>query len=173
MSSLSDRFPDTCAACGLEHEVELWFIVDEDERPDLIRAVIEGDTLREIPCPRCGQLVASYDPLLVYRPRRGGMEAVLLTHCEHLDVEKKRESASYLLGRLEQTLGVPSGETVLLEVPWRLMPAILTRNFEADVATPDHLLRLPEEIAPVYLSMLHTIRHDRGLAPEGGPTGVL
>ena len=61
----------------------------------------------------------------------------------------------------------------MLEVPWRSTPGLLLRDFERDLVTPDELLGLPGEFGDSYVSMLHTIRHDRGLTPEGGATDLL
>jgi hypothetical protein len=108
-------------------------------------------------------VLTPYDPLLVYRPRRGDVKALLLTFYEHSDLEELRVATSYYLDRLEREAGIRREEAVLLQVPWTLVPLVVLRDFERDLLTPDELLLdLPAAIADTYLSMLHSVRRDQG-----------
>jgi tetratricopeptide (TPR) repeat protein len=58
----------TCANCSTTVEGQVWLIINTTNRPDL-RQRLYDETLRDLTCPNCQQLVQHIDaPLLLYRP---------------------------------------------------------------------------------------------------------
>jgi hypothetical protein len=167
MASISISTEGACQGCNAEQTLEIWLVVDADERPDLIRRICDGG-MREFPCPRCGAVTVSPEPLMIYRPAQGAEKALLLTNVEHVTPDVKLERLGQYVGWLSREVGFPVSVATTLAVPWERLPMILARDFEADVRSPDHLIRLPADVADQYISMLHEIRHDRGLSKEGG-----
>jgi hypothetical protein len=143
-------------------EINAWAVIDADERPDLIRRILEG-TLSRFSCPNCGNVFELTLPLLIYRPGEGGLLALFYTPDPELTREQNMSYANSRIRSLLQALGPDYvGEVVsVTPVPWPLLPLLLARNLKADLNTPDSQLDLsglPASTARAYLEMLDMLR---------------
>ncbi|MDJ0702214.1 MAG: CpXC domain-containing protein [Leptolyngbyaceae cyanobacterium MO_188.B28] len=58
----------SCPHCHQTTTADIWLIVDQAARPELVQKIINGE-LNSLMCPNCGQSIGEIDrPLLVYRP---------------------------------------------------------------------------------------------------------
>jgi hypothetical protein len=65
-SSVSSSVTLSCPRCGTQWEADVWVVVDETERPDLVKRIREH-TLHGANCPYCDQSKEISAPLLVFR----------------------------------------------------------------------------------------------------------
>jgi|HigsolmetaAR201D_1030396.scaffolds.fasta_scaffold05998_2 hypothetical protein len=56
-----------CSACGQNFTVDVWTLVDAEERPDLAEALLEG-VLHTVACPHCQTSQQVVAPLLLHDP---------------------------------------------------------------------------------------------------------
>jgi predicted nucleic-acid-binding Zn-ribbon protein len=92
----------TCLKCGKQSTVEVHMIVDVDERPDLLQAIL-NDTFFMSTCPHCGSKGFSDTPLLVFRPKQE--PHLLFCMAEGMSPEWNMQQAKELLGRLKKSVG--------------------------------------------------------------------
>lgn len=67
--SHSEKVAVTCGSCGEKFEVEVWFIIDAVERPDLRQELFE-ERLNIVSCPRCHEEGVLDVPVLYHDPER-------------------------------------------------------------------------------------------------------
>jgi hypothetical protein len=69
-NSIAERAQATCPTCERAFVADLWVVVDEAERPDLIELARERQ-LHDLVCPECGGTAGHADSaLIIYRPGR-------------------------------------------------------------------------------------------------------
>ena len=69
-NSIAEPAHATCPVCNEAFVADLWLVVDEAERPDLIELARER-RLHDLVCPRCGGTAGHADhDLVVYRPTK-------------------------------------------------------------------------------------------------------
>ncbi len=59
----------TCPACKQPFSVEVWLVVDRQERPDLTKLIMDGE-LNVASCPHCGAAGGVNHPLLFHDGER-------------------------------------------------------------------------------------------------------
>lgn len=91
-----------CVRCHQPVEVEVWIIVDIDERPDLLASLRDG-TLNDTTCPACGHVATVNAPLLIFRP--GAEPALLFCPSRGESPEQAEEQAMALVGMFRADLG--------------------------------------------------------------------
>ncbi|MER7466587.1 CHAT domain-containing protein [Streptomyces sp. NPDC097981] len=157
-----------CEQCGQERGAPVWRVIDARERADVLAAPVPGvPGVSWADCPVCGTRTHIEAPLLVLRP--GAAAPLLLAVSvaelgggpppsgEPLLAEAARAGA--FLG------GVFPGEAIPL--PRRLLPHVLARDLERDLADPESACReLEPEGAPtvanyrIFLEYLGEARAD-------------
>ena len=102
INSTAERTQVECSTCGAV-TAEIWLIIDDTERPDLVRLLRE-DMLHRVSCPTCGADLIEVDaPVVLYRPHRD--PAVLFLPAKHTTAEEDDEHAGALLSELRDRLG--------------------------------------------------------------------
>lgn len=98
----------TCRACQKPFTVDLWLIIDEHERPDLIE-LVRIDELHGLTCPHCGDQGQLDAPLLIYRPQAAheaaGAPPLIFSPARRTTDEQDQQHAEQLLGLLANSLG--------------------------------------------------------------------
>ncbi|CAM5651222.1 hypothetical protein SALBM135S_05118 [Streptomyces alboniger] len=123
-----------CERCGRECEAPVWRVVDARERPDVLAAREPG--LARVDCPGCGEGAYVDAPLLVLRP--GAVAPLLLG----LSIEELRGGPSRSgLAVLEEAARDGAFrddvfEGPALPLPRGLLPVVLGRDLERDLADP-------------------------------------
>ena len=106
--SHSERATVTCGSCGQQFEVEVWFIVDAAERPDLREEVLE-ERLNVVSCPQCHEEGMIDVPVLYHDPEREFLFFALPSReMEVTGEEELRELVATLLSILLNS--IPEGE---------------------------------------------------------------
>ncbi|ATL31198.1 CHAT domain-containing protein [Streptomyces formicae] len=123
-----------CEECERESDAVVWRVIDARERADVLAE--PGQGLSWVDCPGCGTRAYVDAPLLVLRP---GVTAPLLLA---LSLDELRgdssESVTALLGEAERSgafLG-DAFEGQLIPLPRRLLPVVLARDLDRDLADP-------------------------------------
>ncbi|SLK00916.1 CHAT domain-containing protein [Arthrobacter sp. P2b] len=102
-NSSAERIEKQCPTCGATAVADVWLIVDESERPDLVRS-LRDDVLHGVSCTNCGSDVGQIDaPVVLYRPQRE--PAVLFFPAKQTSAEEDHENAFFLLTKLRDALG--------------------------------------------------------------------
>ena len=117
-----------CPACSQPVDVEVWLILDGQERPDLLELAREG-ILHQVTCPHCSQEFGLDAPLLVYWPDRP--PHLLFLPPQQTSAEQDRELAAGLVSVLRGSLGDAWQEAWVEQmptVPRQLLGAFLTDN---------------------------------------------
>ncbi|NOZ49058.1 MAG: hypothetical protein GXP37_03290 [Chloroflexi bacterium] len=145
----------TCPQCRRAFQVDVWLIVDADERADLLQRIGSG-TLHDQACPHCDHKGQVDAPLLVYRPQAA--PRLIFSPAQNTTAEQDREQGDALLGTLAQNLG-DAWQDVWLEqiatVPRSLLPATLSDDPEAALRemkaqAEGELARLQEEYPETF-----------------------
>jgi hypothetical protein len=162
MHSSSVTVQGSCENCNAPFEIDAWAVIDADERPDLIRRIFEG-SLSRFSCRSCGIVFELTVPLLIYRPREGGLRALFYVLHPEWTRQQNTDYANGLISLLLEALGADHvGDPVgVMPVPRPILPQLLARSVKADLRTSDSLLDLsglPARTADAYLEMLHMLR---------------
>jgi CpXC protein len=160
MRSLAGAAVEVTCGRGHPFSIEVWLVIDMEERPDLAEKVMDG-SIRVFACPVCGAEVETGDPLLIYRPSQGGTERMIFANSSDDDVQDK---ANLLVGLFSRESGVAQDEIAIIPVPWDLLIPVLRRDIDGDLETPDAYLDLPAELGISYRQALAVLRADRGLS---------
>lgn len=119
-----------CPECGNSIDLEIWFIVDIAERPDLAQRLREGENLHAAACPKCDYVGGVDAPLLVHDP---GLERVFFVPAQGTTKEQDRELARNLMGMFAQSFETPPGYLVNFQsVPRELVASLLAPEAEED-----------------------------------------
>jgi hypothetical protein len=94
--SFAEPLEVTCPHCGQPFSLEIWLIVDGEERPDLARRILDG-TLHDARCPSCGQTGQVPAPLLFHDRRT---QRVLFGVPQGMDEREWHQTAEDLLWTL-------------------------------------------------------------------------
>jgi hypothetical protein len=115
-----------CRECGQYFDVDVWTIVDIDERPDLLVRLRDG-TLHDLICPNCGHPATVNTPLLIVRP--DAKPVLLFSPAKGSTRDQDEEQVEALVGMLRQHLGVAWRDEWLEKgvtgVPRESLPLIL------------------------------------------------
>ncbi|MBN1486028.1 MAG: hypothetical protein JW981_00215, partial [Anaerolineae bacterium] len=135
MSNTYAEHPDlTCPACDENFTVEVYLVVDINERPDLLPTLKEG-TLHTFFCPACQHTAELDVPLLIVRP--GGTPPLLFSPAQRTSQEQDHEHAVGLVGHLQVSLGDAWDDGWLAEgltgIPRQLLSVILDGDDPATV----------------------------------------
>ncbi len=124
--SYSEKAPIPCSACGEEFEVEVWFIVDASERPDLREALL-SQQLNVVSCPHCGQKGLVDVPILYHDPDHEFVFFALPTEGLEEDEARLRSLITTALAFLLQSIPEEERKPYLNTVRVvRGMPALAT-----------------------------------------------
>ena len=106
--SFSQTTTFTCPTTQKDFDVELWLIIAQDERPDLIAKVKDG-TIHQISSPFTQEQVGEMDvPLMIYQGER-----LLISPAQNTTIEEDQEQMGGLLSQLSQTLGQEAVQNLL------------------------------------------------------------
>jgi hypothetical protein len=126
--SITAQTDATCPHCGSEFRARLWVIVDLAGSPELI-PLIRDDSIHYITCLLCGRGMGKADtPLLIYRP--GYKPAVLFSPAFYSTGEDIKESSTFLMERLQQSVGASWRDEGIGVVPRPRLGAVLTTNLD-------------------------------------------
>lgn len=104
LRSHSEKATITCSSCGHQFEVEVWFIVDASERPDLRQEVLD-ERLNVVSCPQCHEEGILDVPVLYHDPEREFLFFALpAREMEVTGEEELRELVATLLSVLLQSI---------------------------------------------------------------------
>ena len=102
--SHSEKATITCGSCGQQFEVEVWFIVDAAERPDLREDLLE-ERLNTVSCPHCHEQGVLDVPVLYHDPEKEFLFFALPARdMEETDEAELRELVSTILSFLLQSI---------------------------------------------------------------------
>jgi len=101
-NSLIQQTSLTCPICDNTFESEIWFIIDTNEKPDLIEKALVG-TLNTLICPQCGNQVSIDAPLLIYLA--GQEPRLVFSPSQSTSQDEDQQQAYSLLEMIHQTLG--------------------------------------------------------------------
>lgn len=101
-----------CAACQQPFSIDVWVILDQTSRPDLIQQ-LKNETLNPLVCPHCEhQMGMADEPLLVYRPNQA--PPLLFAHADKtLLGEDQAHNMHHLVEHLLQDLHSDDQEWVM------------------------------------------------------------
>jgi tetratricopeptide (TPR) repeat protein len=116
--SYSESTTVTCPDCGQAFPIEVWFIVDSTERPDLVERIQRG-TIHILTCPHCSHQIGFDAPLLVHDAER---QRVIYAPPQGTSEEQAHQIAAQLVGQLAETFAEPL-PTYLQQV--QAVPAVL------------------------------------------------
>lgn len=131
--SFSQPLERQCPSCPQLVGTEVWLIVDQAARPDLVQSIIEGG-FNTATCPHCHQSLGEADqPLLIYRPNQ--QPPLIFTHAEAtaFGVDQAHEMQQ-LVQRLLDSLDSDDDEWVmegLQRVPRYRLGEVLNQTLEA------------------------------------------
>lgn len=137
--------------------------MDTEERPDLLAKIMDA-SIRRFPCPSCGTTADSIDPLLVYRPREGGIGAMVFASSTPYEQEHLQTEGGHLANWVATQLGADPHDIGIVPTTWALLPAFMERNLQQDLETPDAQLDLSPELGATYRDILRQLRADQGLS---------
>jgi hypothetical protein len=125
-----NRRPCPAPAAGAAIGVDVWLIIDVDERPDLLQRILET-TLGDTTCGRCNRIVFKAEaPLLLFRP--SDEPVVLYSAPPDATSEEARKGAPVLVGVLRERLGADWDERWTINgvptVPRELLRKALTEG---------------------------------------------
>ena len=103
----------TCPSCGKPFTAEVWLVVDRQERPDLVDAIMQGE-LNVAACPHCGAEGGVNHPLLLHDAQRRQVTVAM-----PLTVRGEaaaRELVGELLGRLLAAVSAADHEPYMGQV---------------------------------------------------------
>lgn len=111
--SQSERADLTCPTCGTPFDAEIWLVVDRQERPDLVRLIMDGE-LNTATCPHCGAEGGVNHPLLFHDAQRQQMLAAIPLTVQGPDAA--RQLVGDLLDRLLAAIPPPERLPYLGEI---------------------------------------------------------
>ena len=91
-----------CARCGQSMDLMRWFIVDGEERPDLLELIAQG-RLHDSVCPRCCYRNRLESDLLLFRPQADPV--LVFSPVRGASAEECRQVGQMFLRKLVQQLG--------------------------------------------------------------------
>ena len=101
-----------CPHCHQTLTADIWLIVDQSARPELIQKMIDGEW-NILMCPNCNQLISETDePLLIYRP--GEQPPLLFSPArETVIAEDQAHNVQTLVKQLLDALGSEDDDWVM------------------------------------------------------------
>lgn len=133
-----------CPTCGTPFTGEVWLVVDRQERPDLVRLIMDGE-LNVARCPQCGAEGGVNHPLLFHD---GAREQVLVAlPLTVQSPEAARELVGDLLQRLLESTPEDArkpymGEIELVPELDGLRALLIEQALAEDTNAQDHLIAL-------------------------------
>jgi len=106
MRSLQTHIEIKCPSCGIRGEFRIWVLVDADERPDLLRALIREE-IQQATCNNCGHGLRLELPVLVLR--RSAADPLVFSPSKLMDDAENKSRRSQLI-RILRTPRVSYGE---------------------------------------------------------------
>jgi len=91
-----------CPYCDKQFTGGLWFIIDVEQRPDLLKLVLQGG-IRAVKCPHCNRLGEVDAPLLIYRPKDS--PPLIYVRDEGLSKKENIEPMLHLYMTLKRSVG--------------------------------------------------------------------
>jgi CHAT domain-containing protein/tetratricopeptide (TPR) repeat protein len=108
--SYGERIGITCPSCHRKYEVDVWWVIAIDDRPDLIDALLNG-RLNDAACPHCGHAGTLPTPLLIYIP--GDLPHGLFIPRRGSTQEEESGQLDMLVGTLRESLAGAATPTSL------------------------------------------------------------
>ena len=101
-----------CPSCQQISSQEVWLIIDQTARPDLVQSIIE-ESFNSLVCPHCNQAMGVVDqPLLIYRPNQ--QPPLLFTHADATALaEDQAHEMQHLVQHLLEALDNSDDEWVM------------------------------------------------------------
>ncbi|HEY0736155.1 MAG TPA: CpXC domain-containing protein [Herpetosiphonaceae bacterium] len=103
----------SCPSCGQPFSAEVWLVVDRQERPDLVRLILDGE-LNVARCPHCGAEGGINHPLLFHDGER--KQVLVAMPLTVQGPEAARELVGELLKRLLESLPEEERQPYLGEI---------------------------------------------------------
>lgn len=103
----------SCPTCGKPFSAEVWLVVDRQERPDLVRLIMDGE-LNVARCPHCGAEGGINHPLLFHDGER--QQVLVAMPLTVQGPETARELVGELLRRLLESLPQEERQPYLGEI---------------------------------------------------------
>lgn len=103
----------TCPSCGQLFSAEVWLVVDRQERPDLVRLILDGE-LNVARCPHCGAEGGINHPLLFHDGQR--QQVLIAMPLTVQGPEAARELVGELLKRLLESMTEEERQPYLGEI---------------------------------------------------------
>lgn len=103
----------SCPTCGQPFSAEVWLVVDRQERPDLVRLLLDGE-LNVARCPHCGAEGGINHPLLFHDGER--KQVLVAMPLTVQGPEAARELVGELLQRLLESLPEEERQPYLGEI---------------------------------------------------------
>ncbi|MDR3577527.1 MAG: CHAT domain-containing protein [Anaerolineaceae bacterium] len=100
-NSFAQTSESTCSRCGQTFQIEIWQIIDTNERPDLL-SKLEQESIHFFSCPQCQNEMPVDAPLLIYR--LGDWPKIIFSPTAKASKEQKLQQANELLGMLRKSL---------------------------------------------------------------------
>ena len=108
--SYGERSGITCPSCRRKYDVDVWWVIATDDRPDLIEALLNG-RLNQATCPHCGHAGTLPTPLLIYIP--GEVPRGLFIPRPGSTQEEESGQLDMLVGTLRESLAGAATPTSL------------------------------------------------------------
>lgn len=134
MGSYSQHFPYQCQN-GHAGQLEVWLVVDGDERPDLLRLAAAGE-LTPPRCPVCGADAGVDAPLslLLYRPDK---HPELLFGSTSPPADPRRQQQASISGMVFNRGRDRPFDGSAIQVPYELLTVMAARDVDADAEALD------------------------------------
>ncbi|HET9906646.1 MAG TPA: CpXC domain-containing protein, partial [Anaerolineales bacterium] len=144
--SFSQVVPLQCPECGVPITAEVWWIIDESERPDLIERCRRGD-IHDLACPN-GHVGMAKAPLLL---RLTSRERILFSPPESTTREQDDAMKLALAQRLQSALSEISLEQLLTQIEQTsrlFLPLVLKGKPDDQIGALKALLRELYQVVP-------------------------
>jgi hypothetical protein len=134
----------TCPTCGSGFSADVWLIVDRQERPDIVRLIMDGD-LNVARCPHCGAEGGVNHPLLFHDGTREQVLVAMPLTVQGPDAA--RELVGELLQRLLDTLPEDARKPYMGEIEMvpeldGLRAMLIEQALAEDTNAQDHLIAM-------------------------------
>ncbi|MDX2678274.1 CHAT domain-containing protein [Streptomyces sp. NY05-11A] len=143
--SVRESYAWRCEECDRPRRAPVWRIVDARERADVLRSPGDpegfGPGLTWVDCPDCGARAHIEAPVLVLRP---GTTAPALYATSVTELQGDVTTSALALLEQAASAGAFRGDPVagqVIPLPRRLLPFVLARDLDRDLADPERAAR--------------------------------